>query len=374
MGDAKGATVRSESDSFGSIDVPGEHHWGAQTARSLQFFSIGDETMPTRLIHALALVKRSAAQANAELGLLSKESAALIVKAADEIMAGDHADEFPLSVWQTGSGTQSNMNVNEVIASRANEIATGRRGGKSPIHPNDHVNLSQSSNDVFPTAIHVAAVSALADELLPALRVLQASVSSKATAWSDIVKIGRTHLQDAVPLTLGQEFGAHASAIGANIVRVEAAAADLHQLALGGTAVGTGLNSHPQFGSKAIEKIAQESNHPFVGAPDRFAALAGHEPVDRVGLGAVGDEGRHADLGRAEARVDLRDHTPGQDALPAERLGAAGNRGRLPVGLDRQRVEGGRGDDGAAQLLQAARQDGGVAGAHGGSGGVAPGW
>jgi fumarate hydratase class II len=279
MGDAKGATVRSESDSFGSIDVPGEHHWGAQTARSLQFFSIGDETMPTRLIHALALVKRSAAQANAELGLLSKESAALIVKAADEIMAGDHADEFPLSVWQTGSGTQSNMNVNEVIASRANEIATGRRGGKSPIHPNDHVNLSQSSNDVFPTAIHVAAVSALADELLPALRVLQASVSSKATAWTDIVKIGRTHLQDAVPLTLGQEFGAHASAIGANIVRVEAAAADLHQLALGGTAVGTGLNSHPQFGSKAIEKIAQESNHPFVGAPDRFAALAGHEPA-----------------------------------------------------------------------------------------------
>ena len=279
MGDAKGATVRSESDSFGSIDVPGEHHWGAQTARSLQFFSIGDETMPTRLIHALALVKRSAAQANAELGLLSKESAALIVKAADEIMAGDHADEFPLSVWQTGSGTQSNMNVNEVIASRANEIATGRRGGKSPIHPNDHVNLSQSSNDVFPTAIHVAAVSALADELLPALRVLQASVSSKATAWTDIVKIGRTHLQDAVPLTLGQEFGAHASAIGANIVRVEAAAADLHQLALGGTAVGTGLNSHPQFGSKAIEKIAQASNHPFVGAPDRFAALAGHEPA-----------------------------------------------------------------------------------------------
>ena len=165
MGDAKGATVRSESDSFGSIDVPGEHHWGAQTARSLQFFSIGDETMPTRLIHALALVKRSAAQANAELGLLSKESAALIVKAADEIMAGDHADEFPLSVWQTGSGTQSNMNVNEVIASRANEIATGRRGGKSPIHPNDHVNLSQSSSDVFPTAIHVAAVSALADEI-----------------------------------------------------------------------------------------------------------------------------------------------------------------------------------------------------------------
>ncbi len=277
MSDAKGAGIRSERDSFGAIDVPSEHHWGAQTARSLQFFAIGEEEMPRRIIAALALVKRAAAETNAELGLLPKESAALIAKAADEILSGKLADEFPLSVWQTGSGTQSNMNVNEVIASRANEAATGTRGGKSPIHPNDHVNLSQSSNDVFPTAIHIAAVLAISEELLPALKQLQSSVASKAAAWSDIIKIGRTHLQDAVPLTLGQEFGAHASALAANLERISAATAGLHPLALGGTAVGTGLNSHPDFSASSIKKIAAATKQPFVGATDKFAALAGQE-------------------------------------------------------------------------------------------------
>jgi fumarate hydratase class II len=208
MGSDKGGSTRSERDSFGPIDVPADHHWGAQTARSLQFFAIGEEEMPQRLIRALALVKRAAATVNADLGLLPAEIAAGIAKAADEIAAGVLRDEFPLSVWQTGSGTQSNMNVNEVIASRANEIATGTRGGKSPVHPNDHVNLSQSSNDVFPTAIHIAAVLAVNEQLLPALTQLSGSISAKAKAWSSIVKIGRTHLQDAVPLTLGQEFGA----------------------------------------------------------------------------------------------------------------------------------------------------------------------
>ena len=270
---------RIERDSFGEIAVPAEHHWGAQTARSLHFFAIGDERMPLEVIRALALVKRAAAEANAELGLLPRESAALIVRAADEVLAGAHDDEFPLAVWQTGSGTQSNMNVNEVIASRANESATGTRGGKSPIHPNDHVNLSQSSNDAFPTAIHVAVVLAVAQALLPALRHLQATIASKADAWSGIVKIGRTHLQDAVPLTLGQEFGAHASALAADIVRIEQSLDGLRELALGGTAVGTGINSHPDFARRAIAAIAEQTGQPFVSAPDRFAALAGHEPA-----------------------------------------------------------------------------------------------
>jgi fumarate hydratase class II len=279
MGSDKAGSTRSERDSFGPIDVPADHHWGAQTARSLQFFAIGEEEMPQRLIHALALVKRAAATVNADLGLLPAEIAAGISKAADEIAAGALRDEFPLSVWQTGSGTQSNMNVNEVIASRANEIATGTRGGKSPVHPNDHVNLSQSSNDVFPTAIHIAAVLAVNEQLLPALTQLSGSISAKAKAWSSIVKIGRTHLQDAVPLTLGQEFGAHAAALAADIERIEAARNGLLALALGGTAVGTGLNSHPEFADRAAKQIALLTKQPFTSAPDKFTALAGQEPT-----------------------------------------------------------------------------------------------
>ncbi len=279
MGSDKGGSTRSERDSFGPIDVPADHHWGAQTARSLQFFAIGEEEMPQRLIHALALVKRAAATVNADLGLLPAEIAAGISKAADEIAAGALHDEFPLSVWQTGSGTQSNMNVNEVIASRANEIATGTRGGKSPVHPNDHVNLSQSSNDVFPTAIHIAAVLAVNEQLIPALAQLHGSIAAKAKAWSSIVKIGRTHLQDAVPLTLGQEFGAHAAALAADIARIEDARNGLLALALGGTAVGTGLNSHPEFSDRAAKQIALLTKQPFTSAPDKFTALAGQEPT-----------------------------------------------------------------------------------------------
>ncbi|MFZ9385274.1 MAG: class II fumarate hydratase [Candidatus Limnocylindrus sp.] len=279
MGSDKAGGTRSERDSFGPIDVPADRHWGAQTARSLKFFAIGEEVMPQRLIHALALIKRAAATVNAELGLLPAEIAAQITSASDEVASGALRDEFPLSIWQTGSGTQTNMNVNEVIASRANELATGARGGKSPVHPNDHVNLSQSSNDVFPTAIHVAAVLAVNEQLIPALTQLHGSLMSKAKSWSSIVKIGRTHLQDAVPLTLGQEFGAHATALAGDIKRIESARNDLYPLALGGTAVGTGLNSHPEFAERAAKQIASLTTQPFTSAPDKFTALAGQEPT-----------------------------------------------------------------------------------------------
>ncbi len=279
MGNDKPGSTRSERDSFGPIDVPADHHWGAQTARSLQFFAIGEEEMPQRLIHALALIKRAAATVNADLGLLPAEIAAQISSASDEIITGALRHEFPLSVWQTGSGTQSNMNVNEVIASRANEVATGTRGGKSPVHPNDHVNLSQSSNDVFPTAIHVAAVLAVNEQLLPALNQLHGSLVAKSKSWSSIVKIGRTHLQDAVPLTLGQEFGAHAAALAGDIERIESARNGLFALALGGTAVGTGLNSHPEFADRAAKQLASLTKQPFTSAPDKFTALAGQEPT-----------------------------------------------------------------------------------------------
>jgi len=277
MGDEKLSGGRVERDSFGEIEVPAERHWGAQTARSLRFFAIGDERMPLAVVHALAQVKAAAAETNAALGLLTNEQRDLIVRAADEVVAGTLDGEFPLSVWQTGSGTQSNMNVNEVIASRANELATGRRGGKSPIHPNDHVNLSQSSNDAFPTAMHMAAYAAVSGELIPALEHLRGAIATKAKGWESIVKIGRTHLQDAVPMTLGQEFGAHASALAADIARIEASLVDLRKLALGGTAVGTGLNSHPDFAKRAVAAIAKRTGSPFEPAPDRFAALAGQE-------------------------------------------------------------------------------------------------
>ena len=279
MGKEKAGATRTERDSFGPIEVAADHHWGAQTARSLQYFAIGEELMPSQIIRALALIKRAAATANAELGLLPNENATLIASAADEIIAGSLQGEFPLSVWQTGSGTQSNMNVNEVIASRANESASGTRGGKSPVHPNDHVNLSQSSNDAFPTAIHIASVLAIDEQLIPALTQLRDSLSAKATKWSSIVKIGRTHLQDAVPLTLGQEFGAHAAALADDIARLQEARSGLLPLALGGTAVGTGLNSHPRFAEIAVKHIADLTKQPFTSAKDKFTALAGQEPT-----------------------------------------------------------------------------------------------
>ncbi|MBI2763269.1 MAG: class II fumarate hydratase [Chloroflexi bacterium] len=262
---------------MGAIDVPAEHHWGAQTQRSLHHFAISHDTMPPGIIRAFGILKRAAAEVNAELGLLAPDQRELIVRASDEVASGAHAAEFPLRVWQTGSGTQSNMNVNEVIASRANELATGNRGGKSPIHPNDDVNRSQSSNDTFPTALHVAVAMAIVDDLIPNVRSLRDALDAKRAEFDGIVKIGRTHLQDAVPLTLGQEFSGYVAQLDGGIVRLEAALPGLYEIALGGTAVGTGLNAHPEFGVRVARRIADLTGRPFVTAPNKFQALAGQE-------------------------------------------------------------------------------------------------
>ena len=272
-----GRRTRTETDSMGAIEVPAEHYWGAQTQRSLHHFDVGRDTMPTEIIWAFGVLKRAAAEVNGELGLLDAETRDLIVAAADEVAAGALAAEFPLRVWQTGSGTQSNMNVNEVIAGRANEAATGARGGKTPVHPNDDVNRSQSSNDTFPTALHVAAAAALTNDLLPSVRALRDSLDVKRAEFDGIVKIGRTHLQDAVPLTLGQEFSGYVAQLDGAIDRIEGALPALCEIALGGTAVGTGLNSHPEFAERAAARIAQLTSLPIVSAPNKFAALAGQE-------------------------------------------------------------------------------------------------
>jgi fumarate hydratase class II len=270
---------RIEADTFGDIAVPAERLWGAQTQRSLHFFAIGGETMPAPLIHALALVKRAAATVNAELGELDAVKAQAIVAAADEVLAGKHGEEFPLSVWQTGSGTQTNMNMNEVLANRASELLGGERGKRRRVHPNDDVNRGQSSNDVFPTAMHIAAVLETNGRLLPALAALRATLAAKADAFGDIVKIGRTHLQDATPLTLGQEFSGYVAQLDIARQAVRAALDPVYALALGGTAVGTGLNTHAEFAERAAAEIARLTGWPFVSAPNKFAALAGHEPL-----------------------------------------------------------------------------------------------
>ncbi|HXF47137.1 MAG TPA: class II fumarate hydratase [Burkholderiaceae bacterium] len=270
---------RIEADTFGDIAVPAERLWGAQTQRSLHYFAIGGETMPAPLIRALALVKRAAATVNAELGVLDAAKAQAIVAAADEVLAGRHDAEFPLSVWQTGSGTQTNMNMNEVLANRASELLGGPRGKGRRVHPNDDVNRGQSSNDVFPTAMHIAAVQEANTRLLPALDALIATLAAKAEAFADVVKIGRTHLQDATPLTLGQEFSGYVAQLEIARQAVRAALAPVHALALGGTAVGTGLNTHPEFAQRAAAEIARLTALPFVSAPNKFAALAGHEPL-----------------------------------------------------------------------------------------------
>lgn len=269
--------MRKETDSMGAIEVPADHYWGAQTQRSIEHFAIGRDTMPKELIWAFGILKKAAAITNCELGLMKPETRDLIVKAADEVIAGKLADEFPLRVWQTGSGTQTNMNVNEVIANRANEMATGVIGGKTPIHPNDHVNQSQSSNDTFPTAMHIAAVEGVTNSLLPAIEALRDGLFEKQKAFEHIVKIGRTHLQDAVPLTLGQEFSGYVAQLDAAISNIKATLPGLYELAIGGTAVGTGLNTHPQFAVKTAAKIAELTGQPFVSAPNKFAALAAHD-------------------------------------------------------------------------------------------------
>ena len=271
--------TRTETDSFGPIEVPAERLWGAQTERSLRFFRISSERMPLEVVRALALLKRAAAGVNASLGLLPQDEADAIHAAADEVLAGRHDGEFPLTVWQTGSGTQSNMNVNEVLANRASELLGGERGERRLVHPNDAVNLGQSSNDAFPTAMHVAAVQALTRHLLPALECLRASLADRSVAFAAIVKIGRTHLQDATPLTLGQEFSGYVAQLESAARAVHATLPGLCELAAGGTAVGTGLNTHPQFGERVAAEIARYTGMPFVTAPNKFAALAGHEAL-----------------------------------------------------------------------------------------------
>jgi len=270
-------TTRIETDSIGPIDVPADRLWGAQTERSRRNFRISTERMPAELIEALVLVKKAAAEVNKELGLLSAEKAGAIVAAADEVLAGRHPDEFPLVVWQTGSGTQSNMNVNEVLANRASEILGGERGDARLVHPNDDVNRGQSSNDVIPTAMHVAAVDAMRARLLPSVEKLRDALSVKAGAFADIVKVGRTHLQDATPLTLGQEFSGYVSQLEHGLGHIEDALPHLYELALGGTAVGTGLNAHPELASRVAKRLSELTGHPFVSAPNKFEALASHD-------------------------------------------------------------------------------------------------
>jgi fumarate hydratase class II len=270
---------RTEKDSFGPIEVPAERLWGAQTERSRRFFRISGERMPLPVIYALALVKKAAAAVNAELGLLEKQKAQAIARAADEVLAGKHDEEFPLVVWQTGSGTQSNMNVNEVLGNRASELLGGERGQKRLVHPNDDVNLGQSSNDVFPTAMHIAAARAVEETLIPAVEALRDTLAAKSRAFSGVVKIGRTHLQDATPLTLGQEFSGYASQLEQAVAALRATLPGLHQLALGGTAVGTGLNTHPEFSKKVCALVAAQTGQPFVPAQNKFAALGGHEAL-----------------------------------------------------------------------------------------------
>lgn len=268
-------TVRHEKDSMGAIAVPADKLWGAQTQRSLEHFRISTEKMPVSLIQALALTKRAAAKVNQDLGLLAADKATAIINAADEVLAGKHPDEFPLAVWQTGSGTQSNMNMNEVLANRASELLGGVRGGmERKVHPNDDVNKSQSSNDVFPTAMHVAAVIALREQLIPQLNVLKNTLSDKAQAFSDIVKIGRTHLQDATPLTLGQEISGWVAMLEHNLKHIDYSLPHLAELALGGTAVGTGLNTHPEYAVRVAGELAAITGQPFVTAPNKFEALA----------------------------------------------------------------------------------------------------
>jgi len=269
--------TRVESDSMGTINVPSEKYYGAQTARSLANFDIGGEKMPTEIIRAFGILKKAAALANHKLGLMDQATRDLVVAAADEVIAGKLADHFPLVVWQTGSGTQSNMNVNEVISNRAIEMAGGVMGSKKPVHPNDHVNMSQSSNDTYPTAMHIAAVEAIENYLVDRVMLLRNTLDAKATEFMGVVKIGRTHLQDATPLTLGQEISGWVAQLDLALKAIRATLPQLYELALGGTAVGTGLNAHPKYGETVAAEIATLTGQPFITAPNKFAVMAGHD-------------------------------------------------------------------------------------------------
>ena len=270
---------RIERDTMGELSVPDDRYWGAQTARSLMNFDIGNDLMPREVIRAFGILKKAAARTNKDLGTLDSNLADLIISAASEVVSGDLDDHFPLSVWQTGSGTQSNMNANEVIANRAIEMTGGVLGSKTPIHPNDHVNKAQSSNDTFPTAMHISGVETIYHHVLPSVRALRDALAEKAKQWQDIVKIGRTHLMDAVPLTLGQEVGGWVAQLDASISRIETALEDLFEIALGGTAVGTGLNTHPEFAERVANDIASQTHLPFRSASNKFAQLAAHDSI-----------------------------------------------------------------------------------------------
>ncbi len=321
--------TRTEHDSFGDIDVPADCLWGAQTQRSLQYFAISTERMPPELLAALAQLKRAAAIVNRDLGLLELRKAGAIIAAADEVIAGRHADQFPLSLWQTGSGTQTNMNLNEVLANRASELLGGPRGNGRLLHPNDHVNLGQSSNDVFPAAMHVAAALAVERRLLPAIQALEATLSAKAVQYASLLKIGRTHLQDATPVTLGQEFSGHAAQLlmGENALRHAIPA--VLALAIGGTAVGTGLNTHAEFGERVARELASACGLPFSSAGNKFAALAGHEPLAALhgalrtlacALAKIANDLRWLSSGPRSglAEISLPENEPGSSIMPGK--------------------------------------------------------
>ena len=321
--------TRIETDTFGSIKVPADRYWGAQTQRSLQNFRIGDERMPLPLIRALGIVKRAAAETNLELGDLDPRRARAIIKAAQEVIDGKLNEHFPLVVWQTGSGTQTNMNANEVIANRANEMLGGRLGAKAPVHPNDHVNMSQSSNDCFPTAMHIAAAEQIAYVLDPALAHLQDALQKKVKEFSPIIKIGRTHTQDATPLTLGQEFSGYAAQVRSGIIRMRLALKQLYPLAQGGTAVGTGLNAKPQFARLFAKKVAKITRLPFVTAANKFEALASHDAYVfahgalnsvAAGLFKVGNDIRFLASGPRSGlgELILPENEPGSSIMPGK--------------------------------------------------------
>ena len=320
---------RQETDSMGAIAVPSDRYWGAQTQRSIHYFSIGQDRMPLAVVHAIATIKKAAALTNAALGRLPQDKADLIVRAAEEVMAGQLDDHFPLHVWMTGSGTQCNMNVNEVIANRAIELAGGVLGSKTPIHPNDHVNMAQSSNDVFPAAMHMATAQALVEQLLPALGELQQALQEKAEAWADIVKIGRTHLQDAVPLTLGQEFSGYVGMLADNQARLRGVLPELYPLALGGTALGTGLNAGPGFAEGAAQQLAAITGLPFLTAPNKFTVMGAHDALVMtsgalktlaVSLYKIANDIRLLSCGpRAGlAELQLPENEPGSSIMPGK--------------------------------------------------------
>jgi fumarate hydratase, class II len=322
-------TIRVESDTMGSIEVPADHYWGAQTERSLHHFAISHETMPPAVIRAFGVLKYASAQVNNALGKLSDEKAALIEQAAAEVIDGTLADEFPLRIWQTGSGTQTNMNVNEVISNRAIELAGGELGSKNPIHPNDDVNMSQSSNDTFPTAMHIAAVLEITERLVPAVSRLRDALNVKAIEYRDVTKIGRTHLMDAVPLTLGQEFSGYVAQLDADLARLDLTLGGLYELAAGGTAVGTGLNTHPEFGVRVAAAIATLTGKPFVTAPNYFAALAAHDALVfahgaiktlAASLTKIADDLRWLGSGPRSGLGELRlpENEPGSSIMPGK--------------------------------------------------------